>query len=100
MYNNAIYQYKLKAMVITLKPVNLLGGYVLKKITFVSLILSLGLLGMGCVANTKVTPAGQGQQSDPTLRIQIYYSSGRIDRIDSTETGEFIYRNTSSVNPS
>ncbi|WP_426350766.1 hypothetical protein ACPWSR_05865 [Alloiococcus sp. CFN-8] len=48
----------------------------------------------------KVNPAGEGQQSNPTFIINIYYNSGSMDEIASTETGEGIYRNTTTKNPS
>jgi len=48
----------------------------------------------------KVAPEGEGQQSNPTFIINIYYNSGSMDEIASTETGEGIYRNTTTKNPS
>ena len=48
----------------------------------------------------KVPPEGEGQQSNPTYIINIYYNGGRVDEIASTESGLVIYRNTSTKNPS
>ncbi|WP_426350767.1 hypothetical protein ACPWSR_05870 [Alloiococcus sp. CFN-8] len=48
----------------------------------------------------KVSPQGEGQQSDPTFIINIYYNGGKMDEIASTESGEYIFRNTTTKNPS
>ncbi len=43
-------------------------------------------------------PDGEPNNSSPTFIINIYYSSGSVDEIASTETGEHIYRYTSKKN--